>query len=319
MGFKRTKIVSVGAAVPPTILTNKELETILETSDDWITSRTGIRERHVYPRGVSGSAHELGSRAAVIALQRAGITPDQIDGVICATFTPDNFFPSTACQIANDLGCGHVAAFDISAACAGFVYGLSIANALILSGQCRRILLVGAEIISKTLDWTDRTTCILFGDGAGAVVVEGTNDESMGILATHMSSDSSQGDILCLPAWGERRTMVMKGQEVFKHAVRMMSDSMRDCLKASNLTAADVDLIVPHQANIRILKSLAEKMNVPFERVVVNLDRYGNTSSASIPLALDEAWSTGKIKPGTRVLFTSLGGGLAVASAVAKF
>jgi 3-oxoacyl-[acyl-carrier-protein] synthase III len=319
MSFKCAKIISVGTAVPPTVLTNKDLEKFLDTSDEWITSRTGIHERHVFEQGKAGKAHELGSQAAAAALRRADLKAADIDGIICATFTPDYFFPSTACLIGNDLGCGHIVAFDLSAACSGFVYGLAIANAMILTGQCRRILLVGAEVISKTLDWTDRTTCILFGDGAGAVVIEGRQADSDGILATSLSSDGSLGDILSLPAWGENRRMFMKGQEVFKHAVRMMNESTRACLDMCGLATADIDLVIPHQANIRILKSLAEKLAMPFERVVINLDRFGNTSSASIPLALDEAWSAGRVKSGTKVLFTSLGGGVTVASAVVRF
>jgi 3-oxoacyl-[acyl-carrier-protein] synthase-3 len=319
MSCTRARILSVGTAVPETILTNKEIEQFLDTTDEWITARTGIRQRHMFPRGQAGSAHELGARAARVALERANLTPADIDGIICATFTPDNFFPSTACLISNALGCTNVMAFDLSAACAGFCYGLCVANSIIVSGQCRRILLVGAEVISKTLNWSDRTTSILFGDGAGAVVLEASQDEGRGIMATHMSSDSSLKDILHLPAWGESRYMSMKGQEVFKAAVRMMSDSAQKCLDKAGKTCADIDLLVPHQANIRILQTLAGKLNIPMERVVINLDRFGNTSSASIPLALDEAWSNGRVKPGTRVAFASLGGGLAVASAYVQF
>jgi 3-oxoacyl-[acyl-carrier-protein] synthase-3 len=293
---------------------------MVETSDEWIVKRTGIRERRVYPRNEStgASAAELGKRAAEVALERAGLAPADLDGIICATFTPDNFFPSTACSISRLLGRDHVLAFDLSAACAGFVYGCAVANALITTGQCKTILLVGSEIISKSLDWTDRTTCILFGDGAGAVVIQGTDGEE-GILGTHVSSAGSLGDILTLPAWGEKRHMSMNGNEVFRHAVRMMSDASLRCLRGCGLTREDIDLVIPHQANHRIITALAQQLGVPLERVVVNIERYGNTSSASIPLALDEAWRTGRVTAGSRVLFTSLGGGITIGSAMVRF
>jgi 3-oxoacyl-[acyl-carrier-protein] synthase-3 len=305
--------------VPETVLTNKDLEAFLDTTDEWITTRTGIRERHIYPREQPGNASDLGVAAARNALAGCNMDPSGIDGIVCASFTPDNFFPSTACTIGERLGCKDVFAFDLSAACAGFVYGLSVANALIANGQCRRILLVGAEVISKTLDWEDRGTCILFGDGAGAVVLERTEEPDCGVLTSHMASDASLGHILTLPAWGPQRKMSMRGNEVFKHAVRMMHDSVCICLTNCGKDADDIDLVVPHQANVRILRSLADHLNISMERVVVNLDRYGNTSSASIPLALEEAWDEGRIKDGTCVVFTSLGGGVTVASAVVQF
>lgn len=319
MKSRRAKIVSVGTAVPDNVLTNKDLEKSLDTSDEWIKTRSGISERRVFPKGETGKAYLLGEKAARIAIDRANISPRDLDGIICATFTPDYFFPSTACLISDRLGYNNLFAFDISAACAGFVYGLSIANSMIISGKYKRILLVGSEVISKCLDWTDRSTCILFGDGAGAVVLEGTDDENSGIISTHLSTDGSLGEILTLPAWGENRYMKMKGNDVFKHAVRMMGDSVLKCLDICSLSCKDIDLLIPHQANIRILKSLAERLEIPFEKVVTNLDRYGNTSSASIPLALEEAWQNNRIKNNMNVVFTSLGGGVAVGSAVVKF
>lgn len=305
--------------MPETVLTNKDLEGFLDTTDEWITTRTGIRERHIYPREKPGNASDLGTTAAKNALAKCGLTAADIDGIICASFTPDNFFPSTACMIGERLECKDVFAFDLSAACAGFVYGLSVANALIANGQCGRVLLIGSEVISKTLDWQDRGTCILFGDGAGAVVLERTDEPDRGVMTSHMASDGSLGHILSLPAWGERRKMSMRGNEVFKHAVRMMHDSVRICLEKCGMSMEDVDIVVPHQANVRILRSLADHLGVPMDRVVVNLDRYGNTSSASIPLALEEAWDDGRIKDGTCAVFTSLGGGITVASAVVRF
>ncbi len=319
MSFLHAKIVSVGAAVPQTILTNSELEKFLDTSDEWITSRTGIRQRHVFKTDEDARAFELGGQACARALDHAGLKPDDIDGIICATFTPDYFFPSTACLISEYLGRRGIVAFDISAACAGFVYGLSVANAMIAAGQCRRMLLVGSEIISKTLDWEDRATCILFGDGAGAVVLEATEESALGVMATHLSSDGSLGEILYLPAWGTQRTMKMKGGEVFKHAVRMMHDTTLKCLESCGLSAAEIDLLIPHQANLRIINSLAEHLGVPGQRVVTNLNKYGNTSSASIPLALEEAWGNGRIKPGVIAAFASLGGGVAAGSALVRF
>jgi 3-oxoacyl-[acyl-carrier-protein] synthase-3 len=318
---KRAEILAVGTALPEGVLTNRDLEGIVETTDEWIVKRTGIRERRVFPReqALQASAAELGARAATVALERAGLSAADIDGVICATFTPDSFFPSTACSISRLLGRDHVLAFDLSAACAGFVYGCTVANALIATGQCRTILLVGSEIITKSLDWSDRTTCILFGDGAGAVVIRGTDEQERGILGAHISSVGSLGDILTLPAWGERRSMSMNGNEVFKHAVRMMSEASLKCLQSCGLSRDDIDLIIPHQANRRIITALARQLGVPLERVVINIERYGNTSSASIPLALDEAWQQGLVAEGSRVLFTSLGGGITIGSAMVRF
>jgi 3-oxoacyl-[acyl-carrier-protein] synthase-3 len=247
------------------------------------------------------------------------LAASDIDGIICATFSPDCFFPSTACKIQQYIGNTRAMAFDVSAACAGFVYALSIANSMIVSGQCVKMLVVGAEVISKTLDWTDRSTCILFGDGAGAVVLEATDDPDTGILSTYLKSDGSLGDILSLPAWGEKRVMHMNGNDVYKHAVRLMGDATSQCLSMAGLQSGDVDLLIPHQANIRIIDAMARHMKLPREKVVTNLDRYGNTSSASIPLALEDAWEQGRIKPGTVAVFTSLGGGLAWGSAVVRF
>jgi 3-oxoacyl-[acyl-carrier-protein] synthase-3 len=298
---------------------NKEFESFLDTTDEWISSRTGIKRRHIAPRDAELKASELGAVAVKRAMDQAGLGPQDIDGIICATFTPDNFFPSTACKIQALTGCSRAFAYDISAACAGFVYALTTANSLIISGAAENIVVVGAEVISKTLDWKDRTTCILFGDGAGAVVLRGTNDESRGILSTHLQSDGNLGDILILPSRGENTTMKMKGNEVFKHAVRMMSEVSLKVLNDIGYSVNDVDLLIPHQANIRIIQAVAEHLNVPREKVVTNVERYGNTSSASIPLALEEAWNDGRIKSGSKVLFTALGGGITVGSAMVQF
>ncbi len=316
---KRARILSVGISVPDTVVNNKDLEKIIDTTDEWIWTRTGIRSRHIIPADQNVPASQLGAKAALVALEHAGLDPLEIDGIVCATFTPDSFFPSTACRIQSLLGCKNAFAFDVSAACAGFVYALSVANGLIISGNNKNILVIGAEVISKVLDWTDRSTCVLFGDGAGAVVLQGTSENDRGIISTHLQSDGSLGDILMLPAWGEKRTMQMKGNEVFKHAVRMMSDSSMKVLNNAGYTLDQVDYLVPHQANIRIIQAVAGNLKLPNHKIVSNLERYGNTSSASIPLALHEIWNKGLIKEGTRVLFTALGGGITSGSALVKF
>jgi len=313
------KIVSVGSYTPETVMCNKEFEAIVETTEEWITTRTGIRERHIIPRDKFVPASELGVKAALKALGNAGCDPMEIDGIICATFTPDSFFPSTACRMQAILGCKKAFAVDISAACAGFVYALSMANSLIKCGQCKKILVIGAEVISKTLDWTDRTTCILFGDGAGAVLLEATADTTDGILQSYLLSDGTLGDILVLPSWGENRCMRMKGNEVYKHAVRMMCETSKRVIADAGLQLADIDLFIPHQANIRIITAVAEQLKLPGEKVVCNVERFGNTSSASIPIALDEAWSSGRISKGMNVVFTGLGGGITAGSVLVRF
>ncbi len=315
----RARIISVGSFVPETVMENRDFEKFLDTTDEWISTRTGIKQRHIVPRDQQVPASRLGVEAARIALQRANTEPSEIDGIICATFTPDYFFPSTACRLQALLGCPRAFAFDVSAACAGFVYAVTLANSLIVSGQCRKLLVVGAEVISKTLDWTDRSTCILFGDGAGAVVLEASEDPSRGILQTYLLSDGTLGDILVLPAWGEKRTMRMRGNEVFKHAVRMMADASQKVMASAGLPIDSLDLFIPHQANSRIICATAELLNIPGEKVVCNVERFGNTSSASIPLALDEAWSQGRVGDGTRVLLTGLGGGVTVGSVLVTF
>lgn len=317
--FKSVRILSVGTSVPDTVMTNRDFEKFLDTTDEWITTRTGIRERRILPKDTTVTNAELGANAARIALERAGVAPLSVDGIICATTTPDNFFPSTACEIQALLGCKNAFAFDCHAACAGFVYGLSIAQNFIRGGQGKTYLVIGAEIMSRSMDWTDRSTCILFGDGAGAVVVQGSDEENTGVLSTHLAADGTCGDILMLPVWTEKRKLTMKGNEVFKHAVRMMSDISLKVIAESGLKLEDIDYVIPHQANIRIINAIGEFLKLPKEKVLVNLDRFGNTSSASIPLVLNDAWNEGKLKKGTLVLFTALGGGLASGSAVVRF
>jgi 3-oxoacyl-[acyl-carrier-protein] synthase III len=316
----RVKIASIGVCVPDTVLTNSDFEKMVDTTDEWIVTRTGIRKRHIVPKGSMVAGAELGSNAARSALEKAGVTPEQVDGIICATVSPDTFFPSTACHIQAILGCRRAMAFDLSAACAGFVYGLALAKNFILAGEGTTILVVGSEVLSRATDYSDRATCILFGDGAGAAVVQPvTDDSAAGILSTCLGSDGSLGKILYCNAWGDDRRIMMEGREVFKNAVRMMTDMAYKAIDAAGLTIDDIDYLVPHQANIRIIDAVRDAMKMPPEKVVVNLENYGNTSSASIPLALNDAMADGRIKKGTTVAFTSLGGGITVASAVVRF
>ena len=319
MGHTSVRIASVGSCVPDNVVTNADLARFVDTSDEWITTRTGIKQRYLSPKDAPVSASELGTKAAARALEKAGLAAADVDAVICATFTPDYFFPSTACRIQDELGCTGAFAFDISAACTGFIYGLTMANSLILSGQCRTVVLVGSEIISRTLDWTDRTTCILFGDAAGAAVLTAGDTPGTGILSACLGSNGSLGEILFLPAWGEHRFMKMKGNEVFKHAVRLMSESVQTACGKAGVTVDQLDYLVPHQANVRIINGLAGHLGVAPDKVVTNIERYGNTSSASIPLALEDAMNAGKIKAGSLVALTALGGGITMGSAIVRF
>jgi len=319
MGHTSVRIASVGSCVPDNVVTNADLARFVDTSDEWITTRTGIKQRYLSPKDAPVSASELGTKAAARALEKAGLAAADVDAVICATFTPDYFFPSTACRIQDELGCTGAFAFDISAACTGFIYGLTMANSLILSGQCRTVVLVGSEIISRALDWTDRTTCILFGDAAGAAVLTAGDTPGTGILSASLGSNGSLGEILFLPAWGEHRFMKMKGNEVFKHAVRLMSESVQTACGKAGVTVDQLDYLVPHQANVRIINGLAGHLGVAPDKVVTNIERYGNTSSASIPLALEDAMNAGKIKAGSLVALTALGGGITMGSAIVRF
>jgi 3-oxoacyl-[acyl-carrier-protein] synthase-3 len=316
VGNTKARILSVGTYVPDKVLTNGYFESILDTSDEWIMTRTGIKERRVVDQDSPLAVADMGCRAARVALDRAGVAAADVDGIVVATFTPDNFFPSTACQMQADLGCPRAFAFDIGAACAGFVYALTVANNMIVSGQAKTMLVVGSEITSRTMDWSDRGTCILFGDGAGAVVLQADEGTDRGILSCHLTSDGTLGDLLYLPACGPERYLRMKGNEVFKHAVRCMADVSLKVAAKAGMEIGDIDLLICHQANIRIIQSIAEHLSVPMDKVVANLEKYGNTSSASIPLALEEAWLEGRIKDGTKVLFVGVGGGFTVGSVV---
>ena len=321
-------IIGTGSYTPSHVLTNKDLEAIVDTSDEWIVSRTGIRERRISDPKTPSSF--LASEAAKRALADAGVAPMELDQIIVGTVTGDRIFPSTACRVQDDLGAKNAHAFDVSAACAGFLYGLSVGRDSIRSGSANTVLVVGVETLSKIVNWTDRNTCVLFGDAAGAVVLRSTG-QSGGILATRVHSDGSLVHLLEMPAGGslmppshqtvEARlhTIHMSGNDVFKHAVRAMQSVAIETLEAAGRTAEDLTLLVPHQANLRIVEATAQRLGVPMEKVFVNLEKYGNTSSASIPLALDEARRSGRIKAGDLVAMVTFGGGFTWASAVVEW
>ena len=324
----RSRIAVTGAAVPTRVLRNADLARMVATSDEWIRERTGIEERRIVSDGVASS--DLGTEAAQAALARAGWDPASLDLIVVATCTPDMPLPSTACLIQRNLKATRAFAFDLAAACSGFLYGLSVADLYVRSGTCRRVLLIGTEVMSGMMDWTDRSTCILFGDGAGAVLLEPCTD-GRGILSTHLHSDGNLWDLVCVEGGGSRipasakmlenrqHLMKMKGNETFKVAVKTLEATAREALAANNLDVKDVDLFIPHQANLRILTAVAERLGLEPERLVVNMARYGNTSAASIPLALDEAIEAGRVKPGSKILMAAFGSGLTWASALLKW
>ncbi len=303
-------IRGLGICVPENILTNAELERMVETSDEWITTRTGIKERHILPKDSGLHASDLGAAAALSALEKAGIKPEQVGAIIAGSVVPDKQFPATACFIQEKIGAKNAFAFDITAACAGFVYGVNLASLLIDSGQCDNVLVIGAEVLSRVVDWTDRNTCILFGDaGAAALISKGPKDR--GVIRSLLRSDGGQAGILYLDnILSDKATMRMDGKQVFKLAVSEVSKVVKDTLALENLLPKDVDLLVMHQANIRILTAIAEKLDLPEEKVMINVNRYGNTSSASIPLALYEAERDGRLKPGMLVALAAVGGGM---------
>ena len=321
-------IVGTGSYLPEKILKNCDLESIVETSDEWITTRTGIRERRILEEGKATS--DMAIEASKKALDHAKLKAEDVDLVIVATISGDMITPSTACIVQDKLGCKNAAAFDISAACSGFIYGLSMAYGLIKSGVYKNILLVGSEAMSRILDWEDRGTCILFGDGAGAAVISEVA-EGKGILAMELGSDGSGKDHLLIPAGGSRcpsthetiedrkHYLKMEGSEVFKFAVRKINETCKNLLEKTGLDSSDIDLFIPHQANTRIIDSAVKKLKIPREKTFVNLDKYGNMSAASIPVALDEALKQGKIKDGDNILLVGFGGGLTWGSTILKW
>ncbi|ALA18744.1 MULTISPECIES: beta-ketoacyl-ACP synthase III [Chelatococcus] len=321
----RSVVRGCGSYLPERVLTNAELAGMVETSDEWIVQRTGIRERRIAADGETTSS--LGLAAAKAALDDAGLTPADIDLIICATSTPDYTFPATATQIQSALGMAHGAAFDLQAVCSGFVFGVATADKFLTSGSHRRALVIGAETFSHIIDWQDRTTCVLFGDGAGAIVLEagegaGTNADR-GVLTSHLRSDGRHRDKLYVDGGpGSNREvghLRMEGREVFRHAVGMITDVIEDAFEATGTTAEDLDWFVPHQANRRIIDASAHKLGIAPEKVVVTVDRHGNTSAASIPLALAEARADGRIKQGDLVMLEAMGGGFTWGSALVRW
>src|SRR6266850_2391074 len=328
MGNTRAGILGTGHSYPEGILTNADLETMVETSDDWITSRTGIKQRRKAAPGEYTS--QFAVRAGRQAIERAGLEPGDIDLLLCATVSPDQILPSTGCIIQADLGANKAAAMDIVAACSGFLYGLTLADSMIRTGQSRYALVIGAEILTQYVDYTDRQTCVLFGDGAGAAVL-GPVDSDRGILAAKIRSDGRYEEQLFSPGGGTRKPPTaeklaagehffkMKGNELFKVAVRSMAEISREVLETSGLTSEDVDLFIPHQANQRITEAVANKLDVNIDKVYSNIAVHGNTSSASIPIALDECVEAGRVKEGDLVLMSSFGGGVTWGSVLMRW
>ena len=316
--MRRAFIAGTGSYLPEKILTNADLEKMVETSDEWIVQRSGIKERHIAAEGETTAM--MAVKAAERAMESAGITPEQIDGIIVATTTPDSTFPSVAVKVQAALGIGQCPAFDVQAVCSGFVYAISTANAFIRTGLASRVLVIGAEKMSSIVDWTDRATCVLFADGAGAVVLEardmaeGEGIEGQGILSTHLYADGEGKDLLYVDGGtattGNAGHIKMEGKEVFKYAVKYLAEIVAEVLAQNRIHPDQIDWLVPHQANIRIIESTAKKLDLPMERVVTTIDRHGNTSAASIPLALDEAVRDGRIQRGQVVLLEAMGGGL---------
>jgi len=330
MPSRSTAVLGTGSYAPERILTNQELSKTVDTSDEWIRTRTGIRERRIAAEGEASS--DMGVHAARRALDDAGLTPSDIDLLVVATVTPDMPMPACACFIQHKLGIPSKAAcFDINAACSGFVYALDTACAMIESGRYQKALIIGVEKLSAVIDWQDRTTCVLFGDGAGAMIIGASNDSTRGLIGTRLGSCGEGAELLCIPRGGSRSPATaesiiarehcirMKGKEVFKLAVRGMDESARDILEQHGITADQISLVIPHQANLRIIEAISQYLKLPMERFFVNLDRYGNTSAASIPLALDEARRAGRIQPGDLTLLVAFGAGLTYGSALIRW
>ncbi|MFV1974564.1 MAG: beta-ketoacyl-ACP synthase III [Candidatus Scalindua sp.] len=326
-GYKAS-ITGVGSFLPEKVLTNDDLSKMLDTTDEWITKRTGIRERHIVEDGVATS--DLAAEASLRALDDANVLPTEVDLIVTSTITPDCLFPSTSCYIQEKLGAWNAGAFDLLAACAGFVYALSVAKSFVASGVMKTVLVVGAECMSKITDYTDRSTCILFGDGAGAVVVQQGNGRRE-IITTNLGSDGSQAELLMLPAGGSKlpasretvesrlHYIKLRGKEVFKQAIINMVDVITKAAAENNMRVEDIEMIIPHQSNIRIIEAAMEKLALPMEKAYVNINRYGNTSSASIPIAIDEIEKENLLKPGDTALLVAFGGGLTWSSSIIKW
>jgi 3-oxoacyl-[acyl-carrier-protein] synthase-3 len=328
-GGRPTTIASLATYVPPRLLTNADLEKMVETSDEWILQRTGIRERHIVDRGIATS--DLGKEAAARAIANAGLTPDDIGVIVVGTVTPDMMFPSTACLVQHKIGAHHAWGFDLSAACSAFTYSLTAASQLVASGAHDHALVIGADVMSSIIDYKDRATCVLFGDGAGAVVVSAAREGDGAILDFEHEIDGGGGPALCMPAGGsalpashetvEQRLHYVKqeGQTVFKFAVRKTEEISRRLLERNGLTPADLDLFVSHQANRRIIQSASEKLGIDPAKVIINIERFGNTTAATIPLALNDAICAGKLKKGNMVLLASVGAGFTVGAVLVRW
>ena len=329
MNVRRVEIKSLATYVPPRLLTNADLEKMVDTTDEWIMQRTGIRQRHIVDPGVATS--DLAAEAAKEAIKRAGLKPEDIDLIIVGTVTPDMLFPSTACLVQHKIGATRAWGFDLSAACSAFTYSLTVGSQLVAAGGVKNALVIGADVMSSIIDYTDRATCVLFGDGAGAVVLAPSSDPNIGILDFEHMIDGSGGGALCMPAGGSRmpashetvdqRLHYVKqdGQTVFKFAVRKTGEVCERLLKRNNLTGHDLDLFVSHQANKRIIMSAAERIGMPAEKVVINIDRFGNTTAATIPLALNDAVESGRLKKGHLIMLTSVGAGFTVGSLLVRW
>ncbi len=328
-GLRRTRIASIATYVPPRVLTNADLEKMVDTNDEWIMQRVGIRERHVVDPGTATS--DLAKEASLVAIARAGLTPADIDFILVATTTPDTMVPSTACVLQEKIGASNAWGYDLMAACSGFTFGLTTAAHIVASGGSRHALVVGADVMSSIIDYTDRTTCVLFGDAAGAVVLETSDDEGVGILDFENYIDGSGGPALCMPAGGsrmpttretvEQRLHYVKqdGQTVFKFAVRNMEEVCRRILDRNGIKPGELDLFVPHQASLRIILAASEKLGLPRDKVVINIDRYGNTTAGTIPLALNDAVQDGCLKRGDLVLLASVGAGFTVGAVLLRW
>jgi len=321
--------LGTGSYLPEKILTNQEMEKMVDTSDEWIVTRTGIKERHI--AAADQTTSDMAVEAAKRALADAGLTPADLDLIIVATITPDMPTPATACWVQSKLGATRAAAFDLSAACSGFVYGVTLAKAFVESGTYKNILLIGAEKLTAFIDWKDRATCVLFGDGAGAAIIGPVTQENHQILTTYMAANGKEADLLKIPGGGCRypsslktvedrlHTLKMEGKEIFKTAVKVMSEAVLKVVREAGLTLDQVSLVIPHQANLRIIQAIGERLDIPSDRLFVNLDKVGNTSAASVVIALDEAVKTGKIKKGQNIVLVAFGAGTTLASSVVRW
>lgn len=326
----RARIIGTGSTTPKRILTNTDLENIVDTSDEWITRRTGIKERRIAQKGAGEDTSDLAGNASLKALEMANMSPEELDLIVVGTITPDRQFPSVACLVQNKINADNANAFDVSAGCSGFLYALSIAENAIATGSCKKALVIGAERLSSVANWQDRSTCVLLGDGAGVVVLTAANGDD-GVLSSHLGSDGRCWELLysedgtpdppkILEAFeGKPYYLTMEGNKLFKKAVKYLSDIAMEALGHNNLSGSDVKLVVPHQANIRIIQALAEKISIPMEKVYTNIHKYGNTSSASIPIALDEANREGLLRPGDIVLLVTFGAGLTWGASVVRW